>query len=77
MNRVLKPEKMAVIVIGDSVIRGELIRANRLIKDIATESNFKVEKEISYKLSKVSKMFNPKFTNKDKLEYIMFLKNTK
>ena len=77
MSRVLKPGKTAVIVIGDSVIRGELIRANTLIEDIASENNFKLIKEMSYKLSTTSRMFNPKFTNKEKLEYIMFFKNSK
>ena len=73
----LKRGKFAVIVIGDSVIRGELIRSNELINNIAKENNFKLIRQISYNLSTVSKMFNPKFTNKNKLEYIMFFKNVK
>lgn len=77
MNRVLKRGKIAVIVIGDSVIRGEMIRANTIINKIANQSNFAVIKEISYPLEKVSRMFNPKFTTRNKLEYIIFLKNLK
>jgi site-specific DNA-methyltransferase (cytosine-N4-specific) len=77
MSRVLKNGKYAVIIIGDSVIRGKLIRANELIKEIARETNFIFIKEVSYKLSENSKMFNPKFANKRKLEYIMFFRNNK
>lgn len=77
MSRVLKCDKMAVMVIGDSVIRGEIIKANTLLNEIATKSNFKVLREISYPLAKVSRMFNPKFTTEKKLEYIIFLKNVK
>lgn len=77
MSRVLKNNKYAVIVIGDSVIRGKLISANELMKDIAPKNNFKFIKEISYNLKENSRMFNPKFTNGDKLEHIMFFQNEK
>lgn len=77
MSRVLKNNKFAVIVIGDSVIRGKLIRTNDLMKDIASKNNFKFIKEISCNLKENSRMFNPKFTNGDKLEYIMFFQNKK
>lgn len=77
MSRVLKKGKYAVIVIGDSVIRGKLIKADDLINEIAKTNNFKDIRTISYKLSQNSRMFNPKFTNQDKLEHIMFLKNEK
>lgn len=77
MSRVLKNNKFAVIVIGDSVIRGKLIRTNDLMKEIASKNNFKFVKEISYNLKENSRMFNPKFTNGDKLEHIMFFQNEK
>lgn len=77
MSRVLKPNKLAVIVIGDSVIRGELICASKLIKEIASLNNFEVIREISYNLKENSRMFNPKFTNGDKLEHVIFLRNMK
>lgn len=77
MSRILKPNKLAVIIIGDSVIRGKLICAGKLIEEIAPLNNFEVIREISYNLKLNSKMFNPKFTNGDKLEHIMVLKNVK
>ncbi len=77
MERVLKKDKYAVIVIGDSILQGELIRADRLIEKICSNTSFRIIKKISYNLSKNSKMFNPKFTNNKKMEHIIFLKNYK
>lgn len=48
MSRVLKNNRYAVIVIGDSVIGGELIRINELMKEIAPKNNFRFVREISY-----------------------------
>ena len=77
MSRVLKTNKYAVMVIGDSVIRGKLISANKLIKKLVLKTNFEFIREISYNLKQNSRMFNPKFTNGDKLEHIIFLRNVK
>jgi len=77
VSRVLKPNKYAVIVIGDSVIRGKLIKADILLEKIANKNNFKLVRTISCNLSKNSRMFNPKFANKNKEEHIMFFKNSK
>jgi len=77
MSRVLKNNKFAIIIIGDSVIRGKLIRTNKLMKDIAMKNNFEFVKEISYNLKGSSKQFNTKFRNKDKLEHVMVFKNIK
>jgi len=77
MRRVLKPKKYAVIVIGDSVIRGNLIKADELLKEIAKKNNFSLVRKISYNLSKNSRMFNPRFTNKDKEEHVLFFVNEK
>ena len=77
MSRILKPNKLAMIIIGDSVIRGKLICAGKLIEEIAPPNNFEVIREISYNLKLNSKMFNPKFTNGDKLEHVMVLRNVK
>jgi len=77
MRRVLKNNKYAVIVIGDSVISGKLIRTNELIQEIAAKNGFFFVREISYSLKENSKMFNPKFASSGKLEYIMFFKNRK
>lgn len=77
LGRVLKKDKYAVFVIGDCVIRGELFRANELMDEIASKNKFRLVKETSYNLKKNTRMFNPKFTNGDKLEHILIFKNEK
>jgi DNA modification methylase len=77
MSRVLKPNKYIVVIIGDSVIRGNLIRADKLMEKICSKNNLRLMRTISYNLKKNSRMFNPKFTNGEKEEHIMFFKNMK
>jgi len=77
ISRVLKPNKYAVIVIGDSIIKQQLIKINKEINEICTQSHFRVIKEISYNMKANSRVFNPKFGNPNKLEHIIFLKNKK
>jgi hypothetical protein len=78
-NKLTKAKTKAHIKMSNSFneIMGELIRANEVLKEIALNSNLRPIREIKNKLSESSRMFNPKFTNKDKLEYIMFFKNLK
>jgi site-specific DNA-methyltransferase (cytosine-N4-specific) len=77
MSRVLKNKKYAVIIIGDSVIRGEFIKMDEVVKEVAAKKNFRFVKEINHNLTESSKMFNPKFAKKDKLEHIMYFQNVK
>ena len=74
-GRVLKNGKYLVMVIGDSIIRGELHRADKLMEKVGNQNNFKLVRVVSYALGKNSRMFNPKFANNKKLEHIMFFKN--
>jgi len=76
-SRILKPEKSFVIVVGDSVIRKELLKADEIIGELAEKTGFKIVDEIQYNLSYASKTFNPAFRNKTKQEHIMLLKNEK
>ncbi|MEM3829127.1 MAG: DNA methyltransferase [Conexivisphaerales archaeon] len=76
-HRVLKPNKYFVIVVGDSIIDGELCKGDEIIKIIAEKTGFKFLDKIDYNLGFASKSFNPTFRNKKKEEYIIFLKNVK
>jgi site-specific DNA-methyltransferase (cytosine-N4-specific) len=76
-SRILKPDKKFVIIIGDSVIKQELQRADEIIAVIASKNGFKIEDKISYNLGYASKLFNPEFRNKSKQEHIILLRNTK
>jgi len=77
MNRVLKRDKYAVVVIGDCVIKGDVIKADDFMKDISQKTGFEIVRKISYNQKDNTKLFNPKFTNGDKLEHILFLRNVK
>ena len=76
-NRVLKPQKFAVVVIGDSILKGKLYKADVFMKEIADATQFEIVKIISSNLQKTTRMFNPRFTNSKKQEHIIVLKSTK
>ena len=75
-NRVLKPQKFAVVVIGDSILKGKLHRADVFMNEIADATQFEIVKIISSNLQKTTRMFNPRFTNSKKQEHIIVLKST-
>jgi len=75
--RILKPDRYFIIVIGDSIIRKELLRGDVIIEEIANKTGFKVIDKISYSLNYTSKSFNPAFRSKIKQEHIILLKNEK
>jgi site-specific DNA-methyltransferase (cytosine-N4-specific) len=75
--RILKPDKSFVIVVGDSIIRKELLKGDIIIKEIAEKTGFKIISKVSYSLNYVSKSFNPAFRSKAKQEHIILLENKK
>lgn len=77
LARILKPDRPFVIVVGDSIIRKELLKGDVIIKEIANKTGFKVVDKISYSLNYASKSFNPAFRSKVKQEHIILLKNGK
>ena len=76
-TRVLKPNRYLVIVVGDSIIRKELLKGDIIIKEIAEKTGFKIVSKVSYSLNYASKSFNPAFRSKVKQEHIILLKNEK
>jgi len=76
-SRILKSDRPFVIVIGDSIIRKELLKGDIVINDIADKTGFKIVGKVSYSLNYVSKSFNPSFRSKVKQEHIILLKNEK
>lgn len=76
-NRILKPGKFFVIVIGDSIIRKELLKGDTIINEIARRTGFDVVDKVDYNLSYASKTFNPAFRSKIKEEHIILLRNRK
>jgi len=77
IKHVLKPEKPFVIVVGDSIIRKELLKGDMVIGEIAERTGFRLMDKISYSLNYASKSFNPAFRSKIKEEHIILLINEK
>jgi site-specific DNA-methyltransferase (cytosine-N4-specific) len=73
MQRVLKPNHFAFIVIGDSVIKKELIKIEKEISEFAPKIGFKVNEILSSDLSKHSRIFNPSYAQKGKKEHLIIL----
>ncbi len=74
MFRLIKKDGLAFIVIGDSVIKKQLIKIDEVICDFMPEIGFEVCNVISSNLSEHSRMFNPAFTQKEKKEHLIILK---
>lgn len=73
IQRVLKPNHSAFIVIGDSVIKKELIKIEKEISNFAPSIGFKVSEILSSDLSSHSKLFNPSYAQKGKKEHLIIL----
>ncbi len=74
MSRVLKFGGLAFVVIGDSVIKKELIKIDEVLKDFAHSTGFEVDNIISSDLAGHSRIFNPTFAKKGKKEHLITLK---
>lgn len=73
INRVLKNKGVAFIIIGDSVIKKELIKIDEIIKGFSHSIGFAVFDIISSDLARHSKVFNPTFAQKGKREHLIIL----
>jgi len=73
MHRVLKLNSLAFIVIGDSVIKKEIIRIEKEISTFSPSIGFSVKEIYSSDLSNHSRIFNPSYAQKDKKEHLIIL----
>lgn len=76
-TRILKPERPFVIVVGDSIIRKELLPGDEIVQELAERTGFDFVDKVEYNLRYASKTFNPAFRNKKKQEHVILLKNSK
>lgn len=77
MARVLKQGGMMVLVLGDSVIRGRLLKMDRITAGMASKLGLKVDQISSTSLTNHSKVFNPAFTNRRKKEHLILLRKVR
>jgi len=71
----LRPNRHACFVIGDSIIKGETIKNDELLSEVAVEVGFQVEANINRQLQATKKYFNPKI-GKIRDEHIVILRNS-
>lgn len=70
----LKTGRHACFVLGDSTIKGETIKNDELLVEIAKDIGFSLETNINRKIQSTKKSFNPKI-GKIKDEHIVILRN--
>ena len=72
--RILKPGAYAIFIIGDSVIRDVLHKADDIVRNIAEPLGFEWVDCVTYDLGLASKMFSRSFRRTDKEEHIILLR---
>jgi len=77
MARVLKRGGVMVLVLGDSIIRGRLLKMDLITTEMASELGLKVDQISSTSLTNHSKVFNPAFTNRKKKEHLILLRKVR
>ncbi len=74
--RVVRPGGHAILVIGDSVIRDVLHKADDIVRNIAEPLGFEWVDCVTYDLGLASKMFSRAFRRTDKEEHIILLRRS-
>ncbi len=74
--RVVRPGGHAILVIGDSVIRDVLHKADDIVRSIAEPLGFEWVDCVTYDLGLASKMFSRAFRRTDKEEHIILLRRS-
>ena len=72
--RILKPDAYAIFIIGDSVIRDVLHKADDIVRNISEPLGFEWVDCVTYDLGLASKMFSRSFRRTDKEEHIILLR---
>ncbi len=77
MHRVLKMNHLAFVIIGDSVIKKELVKIEKEISIFAPIIGFRVNDILTSDLAGHSKIFNPTYAQKGKKEHIIIMEKIK
>ena len=70
----LTPGGYACFVIGDSILKGEVVHNDQLLSEVAVERNYSLEANMTRRLQDSRKSFNPAI-GKVKDEHIVILQN--
>lgn len=71
----LRPYRHACFVIGDSTLKGEIVKNDELLIEVAREVGFQTEANLNRRLQATKKYFNPKI-GKIRDEHIVILRNS-
>jgi DNA modification methylase len=77
LKRILRPDGLMAIIIGDSIIRKEFLRGDELVAKVSQKIGFRIVDSVDYDLGLASKTFNRAFRDRSKQEHIVLLQNTK
>lgn len=77
LSRVSKPDSYFVMIIGDGIVDGITIDMSKVIIEICEHSKYSIEKIESVNLANITRSFNKKFSNAQKKEHTITLKNNK
>ena len=77
LSRISKVDSIFVIIIGDGIVKGNVIDMSNVISDIASKTDYSVLEIKSENLSNITRSFNKKFSNAEKKEHYIVLKNIK
>lgn len=75
LHRVVKPGKMVVVIIGDSIVQGKLIDGFDVMLNVGKKAGFSIITHSTYPLDNISKTFGQGFRTKGKHEHCVVLKN--
>ncbi|MDA7987005.1 MAG: site-specific DNA-methyltransferase [Alphaproteobacteria bacterium] len=75
MNRILKPNGYAVIVMGDSIVSGKKFSGLDMVAGIGHVCGFSVVDHVAYDLDSISRVFGTGFRTKNKKEYVVTIQN--
>ena len=74
LGKCLRPGGYACFVIGDSVLKGEVVHNDQLLSEAAAESGYSLEANLTRRLQDNKKSFNP-LIGKVKDEHIVIMRN--
>ncbi len=74
LHRCLRPGGYACFVIGDSILKGEVMHNDQVLSQVATETGYRVEANLTRHMQDSKKSFNPAI-GKIKEEHIVILQN--
>lgn len=76
IGELLKPGGYYCIVVGDGILRGELIKMNRNLDSIVTPLGFKKAREIIFDQRKYTRTFTPNLQSRFKESYVLIYRKT-